>query len=431
MKRDNRLKWYKLDNAAKIYPILTSERFTYVFRVSATLYKPVNADVLYQAILDSKKRFPSFFVRIRRGFFWYYFEENILPPILDQESPFVCKKIMEHFNNHYWFQFLYFNNRISLEINHSLTDGGGAIQFLNAVIYHYLELMGETLSPEGLIMQLKEPVDPFELEDGYERHFSGGGLNPPQVPKAYFYTPKMFRKYGSGVINSFLESNQFIDLVKASKSSMTEYIVALLIYSVIINGDKKKMRKYPVNICVPVNLRKVYNSKTLSNFSLYFHVSYKMKSEDPDFDDILNKVKHDFIEENTLEKIQSKLDTVCTIQKKIFIRLIPLPIKYFLFKIGYQAFGRKPTTITISNFGIVKVPKSMEKHIESFSFYMGSGLKHAIAINSFKGNTSIVFSRSIINTNLEETFFKFLSSKGLNIKLVSNYWEKGEKGFPK
>lgn len=431
MNKDNELKWYKLDNAAKIYPILTSERFTYVFRVSATLYEPINPEVLLQAILDSRTRFPSFFVKIRRGIFWYYFEENNLPPILDQESPYVCRRISEHFNNHYWFQFLYFKNRISLEINHSLTDGGGAIQFLNAVIYHYLELLGKSLTSEGLIMKLDEPVNPLELEDSYQTNFSGGGLNPPEVPKAYFYKPRMFRKYGSGVINSFLDSKQFLSLVKESNSTMTEYSVALLIYSVIINGDKKKMRKYPINICVPVNLRKIYNSSTLSNFSLYFHVTYQMKTEIPDFEDILNKVKLDFKQENTPEKIQSKLDTICTIQKKIFIRLIPLPIKYFLFKIGYYAFGRKPTTITISNFGIVKIPKSMEEYVESFSFYMGSGLKHAIAINSYKGNTSIVFSRSIIDTKLEETFFTYLTSKGLKIELVSNYWENGEKGFPK
>ena len=96
MLKDLELKWYKLDNAAKIYPILTSERFTYVFRVSATLYENVNPDVLYQAILDSKKRFPSFFVKVKRGVFWYYLEENLKPPVLEKESPFVCKKIVEH-----------------------------------------------------------------------------------------------------------------------------------------------------------------------------------------------------------------------------------------------------------------------------------------------------------------------------------------------
>ena len=78
---------------------------------------------------------------------------------------------------------------------------------------------------------------------------------------------------------------------------------------------------------------------------------------------------------------------------------------------------------------MVQVPKTMEEHVESFSFYMGSGLKHAVAINSFKGNTSIVFSRSIIDTKLEETFFRFLSERGVHIRLESNYWEKGEKGF--
>ena len=60
---------------------------------------------------------------------------------------------------------------------------------------------------------------------------------------------------------------------------------------------------------------------------------------------------------------------------------------------------------------------------------MGSGMKHAVAMNSFGGKTSIVFSRAFVDTKLEETFFKYLSSKGLDIEVTSNYWEKNSKRF--
>ena len=287
MSRHKELNWYKLDNAAKIYPILTSERFTYVFRVSAILYEDVDKDLLLQAILDAKNRFPSFYVKIKRGFFWYYFEENLKDPFLDEESPYVCKKLDDHFNHHYQFQFMYYKKRVSLEINHVLTDGGGAIKFLTSVLYHYLELKGKQLVPDDTILLVKDKIDPLETEDGYAKHASSSKINPPKVPGAYIYKKKLFKKYGSGVINSFIDSNAFISLVKEKQATVTQFIVALLIYSIIINGDKKQMKKHPVNICVPVNLRSVFESKSLNNFSLYFHVSYKMKSENPDFDDIL------------------------------------------------------------------------------------------------------------------------------------------------
>lgn len=431
MSKHKELNWYKLDNAAKIYPILTSERFTYVFRVSATLYEDVDKDKLLQAILDARSRFPSFFVKIKRGLFWYYFEENLKEPFLDIESPYVCKKLDDHFNHHYQFQFMYYRNRISLEINHVLTDGGGAIKFLTSIIYHYLELKGKQLVPDDSILQVKDNVDPLELEDGYKDHASSKEIKPPKVPKAYVYKRKLFKKYGSGVINSFIDSASFMKTVKEKNTTVTQYIVALLIYSIIINGNKKALKKHPVNICVPVNLRSVFESKSLNNFSLYFHVTYKMKTEEPDFDDILEKVKEDFKTENTKEKIQSKIDAIYNIQQKFSVRLIPLPIKWILFKAGYYLFGRKPTTVTFSNFGKVQIPISMEEHVESFSFYMGSGQKHAIAMNSYKNKSSIVFSRALIDTDLEKTFFNFLAKNGLDIEIVSNYWENNEHGYKK
>ncbi len=417
------LKWYKLDNSAKIYPILTSERYTYVFRVSATMKEVVNSEILNQAILKARKRFPAYFVRIRKGLFWYYFEENRSDPILEHESPFVCRRLTAELNNSYQFAFYYYNKRISLEMNHSLGDGGGAIRFLNAVIFEYLRIKGVDVVADESIITLDSHVRMEELEDGFAANFTSTDLNPPKVPKAYIYKRRTFKNHGSGVINSFIDTVALHDLAKDSEVSITQYIVALLIYSIILNGNKKKLGKRPVNICIPINLRPIYNSESLSNFSLYFHSSYMMKNENTCFEDILEKVKLDFQNEYDKEKIQSKLNTICAIQKKIFIKLIPLPIKYVLFRIGYSIFGRIPTTMTFSNFGIVTVPDTMSEQIDHFSFYMGSGAKHAIAMNSYKGKTSIVFSRAIIDTDLEKTFFSFLTEKGLEVEITSNYWE--------
>ncbi|MBI9009214.1 MAG: hypothetical protein JEZ05_04210 [Tenericutes bacterium] len=424
------LKWYKLDNSAKIYPILISDRYTYVFRLSAILTEVVDPEILYQAITESRNRFPSFFVTLKRGFFWYYFEENLQDPVLEKETNYACEKIHEHRNRKYQFRFLYYNKRISLEINHVLTDGGGALVFLNAIIYRYLELIGKDVFPDESVILLDSEIDPAEQEDSFIKNYSGGPLNPPKLPKAYFNKRKLFKKFGSGVINSFIDSAELKALAYKSSASITQYIVALLTYATIKTGNKKLLDKYPVNVCVPVNLRGKYGSKTLSNFSLFFHTSYK-SLPNLDFESILTKVKQDFKEEYSEEKIQSKLDTVCVVQEKMLFKLIPLFVKYFFLKIGYNTFGRRPTSITISNFGLIKTPKAMEPFIESFSFYMGSAVKTAVAVNSYKGKTSIVFSRACVNTNLEEAFFSFLTEQGLQVEIVSNFWELHEKKYKK
>ena len=74
-----RKQWYRLDNAALIFPAIIRKNWNNVFRVSATLKENVDPDLLNQAIADLAPRFPTFFVRLRAGFFWYYLQRTEKP----------------------------------------------------------------------------------------------------------------------------------------------------------------------------------------------------------------------------------------------------------------------------------------------------------------------------------------------------------------
>jgi len=69
-------KWFRLDNAAKIYPAANTRRWSGMFRLSISLKEKVNPDILQTALEKTIVRFPSFNIRMRRGFFWYYFDSN-------------------------------------------------------------------------------------------------------------------------------------------------------------------------------------------------------------------------------------------------------------------------------------------------------------------------------------------------------------------
>ena len=64
--------WYRLDTAALIFPAVARRDWSNAFRLSASLTEPVDPAVLQRAADDLRPRFPSFFVTLRRGFFWYY-----------------------------------------------------------------------------------------------------------------------------------------------------------------------------------------------------------------------------------------------------------------------------------------------------------------------------------------------------------------------
>ena len=83
---ERKLRWMRLDNAAKIYPAARRRNWNNFFRLSATLSEPVDRPVLQSALDVTVRRFPSMAVRLRRGTFWYYLEELSKAPAIRDEK---------------------------------------------------------------------------------------------------------------------------------------------------------------------------------------------------------------------------------------------------------------------------------------------------------------------------------------------------------
>ena len=75
MAQKKKLRWMRLDNAAKIYPAARRNNWSNVYRLSFTLKEEVDPAVLQRALDVTVKRFPSIAARLRRGLFWYYLEQ--------------------------------------------------------------------------------------------------------------------------------------------------------------------------------------------------------------------------------------------------------------------------------------------------------------------------------------------------------------------
>ena len=68
--------WRRLDNSAKIFPIASSKKYSSVFRLSAVLKEKIEPKILKEAVNRVLKNLNSFKVKLKKGVFWYYFEEN-------------------------------------------------------------------------------------------------------------------------------------------------------------------------------------------------------------------------------------------------------------------------------------------------------------------------------------------------------------------
>ena len=98
-KEENRLSWRRLDNSAKIFPISAGKKYSTVFRFSAVMKEKVYPKKLEKAVIKTLEEYKSFKVRMKAGFFWYYFEENPKKPIIEKEKEYPCKYINPRTNN--------------------------------------------------------------------------------------------------------------------------------------------------------------------------------------------------------------------------------------------------------------------------------------------------------------------------------------------
>ena len=126
--------WRRLDNTGKLFAMVTGEDLSNVFRVSAVLDREISPEGLQRALMRTLPEFEVFRVRLRRGFFWYYFETNTREPSVEQETAFLCKYIEPQENQMYPFRVSYFGTRINFEVFHALTDGMGAMNFLKRLV---------------------------------------------------------------------------------------------------------------------------------------------------------------------------------------------------------------------------------------------------------------------------------------------------------
>ena len=417
--------WYKLDNAGKIYPAIINSKDSCVFRISVNLKEDVIPSVLQQAACDCKPRFPSLYVKLRNGFFWHYYESNEKDPVIKPDSPHINEHIDQYENNGYLFTLFYHKNRISIETFHGLCDGGGAMEFFKSLIYRYFELIGYETENKGEVLTIDQRPQLTEAEDSFLENYRPTGDKRIRVEDAYRLKGTRFGKGGTGVIKGKLKAEQLIGLAKKAGATPTQYLTALLIYCIAQWDSEARDSEKPVNICIPVNMRRFFNSRTLRNFSLYFYSSLKLKDMDIDFDKILCEVIKSFEQELTKEKLQQTLNVNVSIEKNFIFRICPLIIKDAAIRIVCMVLADKSNTSAIANLGNVTMPASLSRHIEDFDCTSGLGNQatHALNFITYNGRMVISFSRAVYETELERLFFTFLTDQGIDVEIESNLWE--------
>ena len=417
MKKSIELKWRKLDNTAKIFPIISNKNFSSVFRLSCVLSENIQKEMLYDALIQTLETFKVFKVKLKKGFFWYYFETNLKSPIIEEEHTYPCKNINTRKNNNYLFKVTYYKNKINLEIFHSITDGNGAIIFFKAIIYKYLDLKYK------LKLNLKDNKTlNLNIDDGYLKKYKKTKTNNLNLKRAYNLKGKLLPLYAISVIHGHINLEDLKRVCKAKNVTITEYLTTVLLYSLYKGNFLKSKSKLPIKIYIPVNLRKILDFSTLSNFFSYISVERNFrKMPYNSFDDLLEYVKNEFSTKLITNKLNDKISSNVSAEKNIFIRIIPLFIKKIGIKLGYMQASKHHTS-TLSNIGIIDIDKNYEKYIKNFLFLIAPTKAEKIkcSVCSFKNDLTFTFTSCLNDTNVEKIFFTTLLNNNINLYIESN-----------
>lgn len=414
--------WFKIDNAGKVFPAISNDNRTNTFRLSMTLVNEINKDVLEQAVQMILPRFEAFAVKIQNGIFWQFFSENHRAYRVEKESSIINKYVHPRNNKGYLFKVYYYDNRITLETFHALSDGFGSLSFLISIVYQYLILLGNKMDSEGMILGMK-PIQPKENEDSFLVNYDKNMIKKMTEEDAFHFKGELF-DYGFSHLFSLKLS--LVELKKVAKekynSTITEFFASTLCYCIMKqNADFYKQKK-PLKLFIPINLRPFFDSITLRNFSLYLKTVFNPEDHLLNFNDVIMSVKNQFIDQIDKNVLKSRISGYVSLEKAWWLRFLPAFIKNLAFKIGYDILGTKINTASFSNLGYVKLPKDMQKHIQDVNFVIG-GFGIGIGSIGYQNNINLNFTSRIKDVSLFKSISDFFISEGISVNVISNYKE--------
>ena len=425
MAEEQKLRWMRLDNAAKIYPAARRQNWSNVFRLSATLKEPVDRDVLQNALDVTVRRFPSIAARLRKGVFWYYLQQIPSVPPIREENSFPLTRMSRKETRQCALRVIAYEKRIAVEIFHSLTDGNGALVFLKTLVAEYLQQKhGIHIPAEQGVLGRQEEPSAAEIEDSFQK-YAGTVSASRKESNAWHLT-------GTPEENGFLHLTCFQVPVAAALQKAHEYHVTLTEFlcaammQALQNMQQEQVpsqsRRKPIKVLIPVNLRKIFPSKTLRNFALYTTPEIDPRLGRYSFEEICKAVHHRMGLEVNAKQMSMKIAANVGSERIFAVKIMPLFIKNIVMKAVFNSVGERKNCLSMSNLGAVKLPDVMMPYVERMDFILGiqATAPNNCGVLSFGDTLYINFIRNIREADLEYHFHCVLRDMGLPVQVQTN-----------
>lgn len=414
-------RWHKLDNTANLFPVITSKRFTNVFRLSVLLHEDIVPDLLQRALETVLPRFAALRVRLRHGVFWHYLEANPAMATVHQEADYPCRYIDPAQNNQFLFRVSYYENRINLEVFHVLTDGTGALQFLQALCCQYLLLAHPASFTEEERARQWFAEHAVNTVDDYATNYAPAKKASYHVGRAYRLKGEHLLLDGLGVIHAHIGIDALRELCHQKNVTVTQYLAAAIAWGVYTQLPAGRPPKHPLNIFLPVNLRNLFDSHSALNFFSSIYITLPLNQPNLTFDALLADVKLQFEERLNKEAMLEKISYTVGGGSSAFVRMAPLPLKNAVLRVIYES-SASGSTLGFSNLGQVKFPPPFQPFVQGALFLLSSAPREPFKCTAISYNSTLTLSLTscLKGTGLQKAIVRQLSHDGLSVTVTSN-----------
>ena len=409
-------KWRKLDNAALAFPLVTGKNDTRVFRFYCQIKENVSGEILQTALDQTMEKYPLFQAVLRKGLFWFYLEHRDIRAVVKQETEPPCSRLYIPDKKALLFQVSYDKNRINFEVYHALTDGTGAMHFLQELVQNYL-ILAHPQANLPRIESEEEITHGDKEEDSFSQYYSS------DTPKDTGKKPAAVKLKGEKLMHSDMHITELAlsvrDIHQRARSygvSITCLLTSMMLCS-IREEIEKNQQKRPIALMIPVNLRNYFPSQSMTNFFGWIEVGYTF-SDTTTFEDVLMDVKRQFQEELVKEKIAMHMSGYVRIEKNPFVRAVPLEIKKYFLMIGAN-LGSRSITAVYSNIGIIRFPEEYKEYIQHFGIFASTNSLQMCSC-SYGDEMVLGFTSKIPDDSIQRNFQRLLSEEEVSHRELKN-----------
>lgn len=403
---------YAIDNASILFLSLIRKDHTNTFRFTMTLTEDVCPEILQLAVDRVYRRFPTVIAGFRPGFFHYYQIPAKTPPLVQPDPGCLLTMSKEELRNCAYR--VYYNGKtIAIEAFHALTDGYGAVASFTTLVAEYLRLKYDMHIPvTNTLIDVNQSPMIHELEDSFLNHEQG---DPLHLPSRYSYQLPGGNSVRNTVRTSsyVIPTKKLLDTAHQHGVSITTLLSTVMAASIMeVQQAQNSSQIRPVRIMVPVDLRRMFPSRTLRNFVLYALPTMEPQDSQKPITENMHSFAKQLHAQINKEKLASIMAYNVRMQCSILFRMIPLSIKCAFMRLIYRFFGESNSSLTVTNLGNVNLPEEMQKYVTHMDVTLTPRVRspYGCAILSYNGLISINISRFPQKTKLEEIFFQKLNS---------------------